>query len=150
MPTQQIIAFYRGRQQGWRKPASWFLAWWQKSDFSHCETILRRVADRYECASATFADGVRVRILPLDPAEWEAYEVPASVEYARAWVNIHEDDLYDWRALLGFIVRRIRGRSRSWFCSEASAAMAGFSDPWRFDVAALRTVCQRFGKQVPL
>ena len=129
---RQIIVFYKGRKYPRTRPMGWFLAWWQKSDYSHCETVLRRVADVYECAGAKFLAGVRRAHLRLAPEDWDAWEIPADVQMASDWLAVHEGDHYDP------------------VCSEACAAMAGFQDPWRYDVATLRSACMRIGRPVRL
>ena len=147
---RQIIVFYKGRKYPRTRPMGWFLAWWQKSDYSHCETVLRRVADVYECAGAKFLAGVRRAHLRLAPEDWDAWEIPADVQMASDWLAVHEGDHYDPVGIFGFIFRRIKGMVRAWFCSEACAAMAGFQDPWRYDVATLRSACMRIGRPVRL
>lgn len=140
------IAFYRGR----RHAKSWFIAWWQRSDFSHCEVVLRRVGDVYECAGAKLFEGVRVTTLELSNDDWEAWEIPADPVVAHAWLERHEGDLYDLLGLLGFVFRRIKGLLGAWWCSEACAGMANIPDPWRWDVALLRAHCMAVGRPVPL
>lgn len=145
-PRTVTVAFYRGRRY-WR---SWFLAWWQRSEFSHCEIVLRQIGDVYELASSTLKDGgVRVTRHPLGE-DWEAYEVPADHDRAVFWLTQHLGDKYGLLGLLGFLIRRVKGPKRQWWCSKAVAAMLDFPDPWRYDVATLRDVCRRIGWKVEL
>lgn len=141
------VAFFKGRRY-WH---GWFLAWWQRSDFSHCEIVLRRVGDVYEMASSTLADGgVRAKRQQINLDDWEAYCVPADHDAAVFWLSAHRGERYGLLGLAGFMFRRVKGFRNQWWCSKAVAAMLGFQDPWRYDPATLRDVCRRIGYQVPL
>lgn len=142
----QTIAFYRGRKY----LKSWFFAWWCRSDFSHCETILSRQGGLHVVAGAKLLEGVRIASIELKPADWELWELDVDAALAHNWIMRHEGEWYDFLGLLGFIFRRIKGALRMWWCSEACAAMAGLPDPWRFDVATLRALCMAFGRRVEL
>lgn len=157
------VAFYKGRER-W---ASRFLAWWARSDYSHCEVILSRDGDRFECASSSLMDGgVRVKWIELRPEHWTLVDMPVNLDavdaaiprrgltdreaaaaFVRAWFDAHAGEGYDLLGLLGFVVRRIKGWRRMWWCSEACAAALGFPDPWRFDVAAFLAVARTIGRE---
>lgn len=140
-PSTQIIAFYRGRKYA----KSWFLAWWQRSEFSHCETILGRTGDVYEVAGSTLFVGVRTTQIKMAPEDWECIAIPRDRDDALFWMLEHRGERYGLRGLAGFIFRRIKGPKNQWWCSKACAAMAKFPDPWRFDVATLRATCFAMG-----
>lgn len=147
MSTQLVVAFFRGRKYA----RSWPLAWWQRSEFSHCEIVLRQVGDVYEMASSTWRDGgVRIKVEPINVDDWEAFAVPADHDAAVFWLAQHVGDRYGLLGLLGFLIRRIKGPREQWWCSKACAAMLGFEDAWRYDVATLRDVCRRIGYRVEL
>ena len=132
-----------------RRLFSRFVAWWQRSDASHCEVVLAVLGDVHLCASSSLLDGgVRTKAIWLDPAKWRLYDVPRDVSYAQAWFDLHRGDRYDLLGLLGFVVRRIKGWLRAWWCSEACAAMAGVADPWRYDVATFESLCAALGRRV--
>ena len=118
----------------------------QGGDSAHCEVVARSVADVHECISASFLDkGVRMKPMPLPPDKWRVYELPGDPATARAWLALHDGQPYDLLGLAGFVVRRVRGRSKAWFCSEAAADMLGLRDPHRYDLALLESVCARLG-----
>lgn len=124
------------------------LAWWQRSDVSHCEVIVRSVEDMHECLSASWLDrGVRVKRMPLPPAKWRIYEVVAHTPVAPCdWWTRHAGERYDWLALLGLVLRPVtRGRRRRWYCEEVVAELIGFDEPWRYDVAGLEAYCRLVG-----
>jgi len=155
-------AFYRGKERA----SSRFLAWWARSDYSHCELILSRRGDLFECASSSMMDGgVRVKWIKLNPAHWELLDVPADPDKVRAWATAweideraaalgmvrawfdeHEGERYDLPGLLGFVVRRIKGWLRAWWCSEACTDALGWVDSWRFDVASFLALARTLGR----
>lgn len=142
----QIIIFYRGRKYA----KSWFLAWWMRSEFSHCATLLRRIGDRYELAESALFKGVHLSVRELNPDDWEAWKIPREHDLAIYWLSQHLGDRYGLRGLAGFIFRRIKGPPNQWWCSKACAAMANIPDPWRFDVATFRALCMSIGRKVDL
>lgn len=118
----------------------------QGGDSAHCEVSIRRVADVHECVSASWIDGgVRVKQMPLPASKWRIYRVDGAPETATAWAAKHSGAPYDWLGLLGFFVRRIPGFSNAWFCSESAADIMGLTDPHRYDLALLESVCARYG-----
>ncbi len=140
-----LIAFRFGDTRA----LSRFICWWQDSDASHCECVIRRVADNFECVSASWVDGgVRRKVMPLAAEKWRIYEMPGSTKKAAAWADLHEDERYDLLGLLGFVFRRVKGWLKAWFCSEACADILGLREPWRYDVATLESVCAAVGRRV--
>jgi hypothetical protein len=151
-----FIALYKG-------PGHWtnaLIRRWQRSPYSHCEVVLRRLqsVDRieaphqFDCWSASAMDGgVRLKTMPLDPAHWELYELKHfSGLTADAWFRANTGKGYDLLGLLGFVWRPWRGDRGRYWCSEACAAALGIDEPFRFDVATFATLVRRLGKQVQL
>lgn len=128
----------------------------QGGDTAHCEVVLGEssgAAGGYRCASASWLDGgVRFKVLALPAEKWRVYELadPSGLQSSAAhgWFMRHHGDRYDWLGLLGFVVRRLKGFQRRWFCSEACAAALGLGDPYRFDPATLEAVAQRVGQRI--
>ena len=125
------VAFYKGRTRLFNRLVSWYL----RGSYSHCELVLQTSPDGVSlCASSSFMDGgVRLKHIVLDPAHWDLVEAGGSPAKAWAWTVGREHDGYDLLGLLGFMWRRQAGEQHKWFCSEAVAAMLGYSEPWRFD-----------------
>lgn len=145
-----LVALYVGK-------GGWFNAVirrWQRSHYSHCEVILRRVLDVSECVSSSISDGgVRVKHMRLKPEHWELWDVPCDDEQdsqAVRWAVDHEGDRYDFFGLLGFAWRPWRGSKSRWWCSEACAALLGLDEPWRYDVATFASAVKRLGKPVAI
>lgn len=125
------------------------IAWFQRSDASHCEIARGPYGKTYVCLSSSMLDGgVRAKEIDLVPEKWRIYDVGGDDLIASEWFSQHADDGYDWLWLLGFIWRPIRGRERRWGCSEACAAMLGLHEPWRYDVADLEALCRLIGRRV--
>ena len=143
------LAFYRGRHSGRIGP--WLLAWWQRCDWSHVAVLWQIDAERGMAlvSEATLAHGVQTHWRPWAPWMWDLWELAGiSDEPVRLWWRQQEGSAYDWRGLLGFIIRRIKGRSRAYWCSEAVAASIGLHDAWRYDVALMASVAKHIGKPV--
>lgn len=139
------IALYKGRS----RLSSRLIAWWLRSPYSHCELVLRTVADVSECASSSWMDGgVRIKHIRLEPAHWDFLTIEADPDWVRAWFGAHKGQPYDWLGLFGFVIRRIKGWRGAWWCSEACAAALGWPDPWRFDPAAFAAIAKVAGKPV--
>lgn len=120
----------------------------QGGDSAHCEVSVRQVADVHECISASWMDGgVRAKTMPLPADKWRIYEVPGDPMAAIAWLHAHDGSPYDSLGLLGFIWRRIKGWRGAWFCSEVAAEILGLTDPWRYDLALLESVCIKLGRR---
>lgn len=125
------VAFYKGRKRLFNR----LVSWWLKGQYSHCELVLKTLSDgTSQCVSSSFMDGgVRIKHITLNPEHWDLVHVGGSVAKAWSWAVDHEEDRYDLLGLLGFVWRRQEGEKHKWFCSEAVAAMLGYSEPWRFD-----------------
>ena len=124
------VAFYLGRKRFFNR----LVSWWLRGPFSHCELVLGyRENGEALCASSSFSDGgVRVKSIALNPDNWLLVDIPDAPE-AWNWIQRHDSQGYDLLGLLGFVWRRQRGQNHKWFCSEAVAAMLGYTEPWRFD-----------------
>lgn len=132
-----------------RRLLSRLIAWWQRSDASHCEVVLTQSGGVTTCASASWLDGgVRAKTIDLTADKLRLYDVPGDIAHAQRWLVRHQGQGYDFLCLLGFAFRRITGSRGRWICSEACAAMLGLRQPWRYDVAALETLCACFGRRV--
>lgn len=131
-----------------RRPLSRLIAWWQRSDVSHCETIIAGSSGAALCVSSSWVDGgVRVKSMPLPADRWRIYELPGGGPIAPdAWAETHAGSGYDWLGLVGIYLRpATRGSRRRWICAEVCAELLGLPEPWRFDVAALEAICRRYG-----
>lgn len=139
------VAFYKSRKRLFNR----LVSWWLVGPYSHCELILHTDTNGYStCASASYMDGgVRVKTMVLDPAHWDLVDAPDAYLSARMWLNRHEDDRYDLLGLLGFVWRRQSGDQNKWFCSEAVAAMLGYSEPWRYDPMTLYSAVNKLTKK---
>lgn len=129
------IAFYKGTRPGLAGLFNRAVRWWTRGPYSHCELVLWQQADGSAvCGSSSNLDGgVRRKVIVLDPARWDVFDIPwANQAAALDWFIRHDGEAYDSGGLFGFVWRRGDGDDRSkWWCSESLAAALGFVDPWR-------------------
>lgn len=128
-----------------------FVAWWQNSDVSHCELVLSdEIEGTYLCGSSSFLDGgVRTKYINLPSSKWRIYEVePEKGVTPGAWFSEHRGEIYDWFGLFGFVIRRIKGWAKAWWCSEACADALGWPESWRYSVVDFENACRLVGKRV--
>lgn len=151
--TTALFLLYKGKE----RLSSRFIAWWQRSDFSHVERVLRVDLSertgmmRLLCGSSSMMDGgVRTKWIVPNPDHWELWAIDGDFTEGDAWFKEHDGERYDLFGLLGFVFRRIKGALRAWWCSEACMASAGAADPWRFDVASMAAVLRTLGRPIPL
>lgn len=118
---------------------------WLRGPYSHCELVFELVDDAPSlCISSSLRDGgVRSKRIWLDSESWDLVPVDAGIEAAWAWAAEHAQEGYDLPGLAGFVWRPEVGNQTKWFCSEAVAAMLGYSQPWRFDPCALHSVLSK-------
>jgi len=125
------------------------VCWVRGGDSAHCEVSDKWTGLSHSCVSASFVDkGVRRKQLWLAPEKWRIYELELSPEVVADWYRKNAGKGYDILGLLGFLFRRVTGESNKYFCSEAGAAMLGYSNAWAYDLVLLESVCAREGKQV--
>ena len=142
-----VLGFYRGRQSG--NLGSRFLAWWQRHDCSHVVVVRALGIFDMRVADATLLRGVRAsRWAKFDPALWVFYLLPDDATVVHGWFDAHDGAKYDLLGLFGFILRRIRGSPRAWWCTEAVAQAAAYPDPWRWDVAFMDVYARLAGQRL--
>lgn len=132
-----------------RRPLARLICLVQGGDSAHCEVSWSWLGYTHECVSASWVDGgVRGKEIEMPPEKWRIYELPGSPELVKGWLDVNQGAPYDFLGLLGFVVRRIKGRRRAWFCSEVAAELIGLPDPHRYDPALVEGVCARIGRRV--
>ena len=138
--AEAYLAFYKAPGNGFDR----LIRWWTRSSYSHVELILGPIGGTHWRAysSSPRDGGVRTTRIKADLTYWDL--VPVSTpDAAKAWFEAHLGAKYDWFGIFGFVWRPARGKGNRWFCSEACAAALGFTDPWRFDPAALHAAILR-------
>lgn len=137
-----LIAFYKGR----KRPFNRFVAWWTAGPYSHCECVYEvgnGLAGTVLCWSSSFMDdGVRPKLMVLNPEHWDLLDVPAlDGEKAFKWFTEHEDDEYDLWGLLSTSFP-IPHAPRKHFCNEAIGTAGGLKEAWRFNPNSFARVCE--------
>ena len=147
------VALYRGRFSG--NGFSRFLAWWARCDWSHAAVLWglgQPDSDgnlRARLSEATWHHGVVTRWREWVPGMWDVWEIDEDALACATWWARHDGDEYDWRALFGFVWRRVKGLAHAAICSEAVVASATrLPDPWRWDVALLACYLRTHGRRV--
>jgi len=135
------LASFKGTHPGLRGLFNRFVRFWLRSPYSHTELVF---SDGY-CGSSTWTGGgVALRLLELDPAEWDLIHIPGDEGDARQWFRDHLGEPYDVFGLFGFVFPRSLQQRRHWFCDEAIAEALGIPDSFRQDPATLPiTISQR-------
>jgi len=132
--AEMVVAFYTGRARFYNRAYSWFLY----GPNSHVELVLDEEGGLCQCGSSSLMDdGVRVKWMKLNPANWDFVTVDADYVKAAKWFRDHRGEEHDLWGLLGCIWRRLSGKKTKWSSGAAIAAALGFPDPWRFDPMSL-------------
>lgn len=136
------IAFYK-RKHHWYDA---LVRWWTRGPYSHVELAFHVGDDVHLCWSSSPRDGgVRSKLMPLPKEHWDVLEIGQDKRRATVllWFKDRQGARYDWLGLLGFVMRRVKGRSSRYFCSEAVGAALGYDEAWRFDPNTLHAVVTR-------
>ena len=162
------LAFYKNDQKS--GIFSQFVRFWDRSQYSHVEIIfessewtnsdiisaheqysskpLQEILPALEevgifaCASSRCFKGVFFSLKFFDKTQWHIVDVPKSFDAREAveWFQNHYGEGYDYWGLLGFLIRRIGGSKKRWFCSEAVAAALQFPQSYRFTPSILACI----------
>lgn len=133
------LAFYRGSG----RPFDACVRLWTRSEFSHCEIVLRREGKQALLFSASPRDGgVRTVWRELAPERWECVKVRGYGMDALSLAILMRKTMgarYDWAGIFGsqIFATGIQARKR-WFCSEICAKALGLPDPHRYSPESLR------------
>jgi hypothetical protein len=124
------LACYKGTRPGLRGLFNVAVRWWLSGQYSHCEIVFSDGV----CGSSSWMDGgVRLKVIDLDPARWDTFEINGDEHAARRWFEEHAGQPYDLLGLLGFVWRRGTHQRSKWTCGEAAAASLGKPEPFRYD-----------------
>lgn len=167
------IAFYKGKSTGVKGFFSKIIRYWDRTHYSHVEIIFEPednlipytsiVSDITHfkstslclCASAYPLFGVGFNIKQFLLSEWDIADYPKVIQTSPEnteqitpqdvfnWFYKNNKAKYDYWGLFGFIVRRIGGDKKRWFCSEAVAASLNFPEPHRFTPSILAAIFLR-------
>ena len=134
------VAFYKGKHRLFDRAVQW----WTRGPYSHTEVILERTEAAAYCVSSSWRDGgVRGKWIVLDPKRWDIVQTDGDPEAARQWLLKHVGKKYDLLGLFGFVWRARRDNPHRWFCSESTAAILGFPEPWRFSPNDLASILKK-------
>ena len=133
-------AFFKGRHPGWRGIFGILIKHWMDGHYSHVEL---QFSDGM-CGSSLYRDdGVRLKQVDFDPAEWDFIDLPDAMEpAARQWFNAHLGKAYDFLGDMHFVIGTIAASRDKWFCSRAVADSLGLQEGWRYDPNSLFDILQ--------
>ena len=135
------VAFYKGRKRIFNR----LVSWWTRSPYSHVELIL----DNGLSVSSSFMDGgVRYKRIVFDPDLWDIIEIHAETPDIAAKINARYGDAYDWRGLIGFVIRPIKDDRNKMFCSEFLMHLIGYDETWRFDPGTTYPVIKKHSDEL--
>lgn len=123
------IAFYKGPPSSkdvWHVISHYAIRLWTWSRWSHAELVIDGV-----CYSSSRRDGgVRSKVIDLASGRWDLVDLPIpeeDVSRALAWFLSHEDDKYDDRNILRFVLAPVGHSQNRWVCFESIAAALGLA-----------------------
>ena len=123
-------AFYRGTRPGLAGVYNRAVRWIDHGPYSHSELIF---SDGLSGSASWMDGGVRLKRIDYDPARWDFIDLPPELEAAAGqWFIDHDGEPYDLRGNIRFLCGVVRESEKGWFCSEATMAALGFTDPWRY------------------
>lgn len=138
-------AFYKGTRPGLAGIYNRAVRWVDNGPHSHCELIF---SDGIAASSSWADGGVRFKQIYFDPARWDFIDLPPEKEAsARQWFIEHEGEPYDLRGNLRFLVGVVRESGKGKFCSEATMASLGFSEPWRYGPNGSAVILRDWARQ---
>jgi len=140
------VGFYKGTRKGINGLYSRVVRFIEKGKYSHCELVFTKG----DSASSSFIDdGVRFKDIKYTSCDWDFVDVSwADEEYARNYFEEHEDEKYDLKGNLHFLIG-IFGDSRDRkFCSEAVAEALGIRQAWLLAPNALYNVLVFINEQI--
>ena len=130
------IAFFRGNTLIGR-----IIRFWTRSQYSHTEILLYDYQDgTYDCLSADYTDGVRIKRLSISLDEWDIVDIDFPISKVHEWYSRNHGKGYDYLGLLGFVISPLKQTKSRWFCSEIPADILGLKYSSRFNPSILYSV----------
>ena len=139
----QYLCAYKGTHPGWQGMVNRGIRLTTNSQYSHTEICIGHPFESpVLCVSSSGVDGgVRGKTMQLSPEKWDIFPVSWTTENdVLDFLSKYDKCGYDFFGVARFIIPfAIREHKSLWFCSESSASILGFIDPWRYDPATLVT-----------
>jgi len=139
----QYLCAYKGTHPGWQGLVNRGIRLATASKYSHTEISIGNPFEAPAlCVSSSGVDGgVRGKTMQLSFDKWDIYPVPWVTEKdVLEFLSKYNHCGYDFFGVARFAFPfLIREHKSLWFCSESSAAILLFIEPWRYDPVALVT-----------
>jgi hypothetical protein len=131
-------AFYSGTKPGFAGVYNRGVRWIESGSYSHTELVF----SNGESASASFMDGgVRFKDITYTSGNWDFVALPwADEAYARKYFEDRDEQKYDIRGNIHFILGFIKNNPEKQFCSGIVAGALQIPQYWWFAPNALHAV----------
>lgn len=131
------LALYKGHPKGLLNTIGyWSIRTWTWSKWSHAELVIDGT-----CWSSSARDsGVRRKTVDLTSGKWDVFELTDNKQVkakALAWFVEHENDPYDYRNIVRFVLPFIGHNNKHWVCFEAVGEALGIKDSHKLDADKL-------------
>ena len=139
----QYLCAYKGTHPGWQGLVNRGIRFATASKYSHTEIAIGNPFEAPAlCVSSSGVDGgVRGKTMQLSPDKWDIFPVPwVSENDVLGFLSKYDKCGYDFFGVARFALPFLLREHKSlWFCSESSASILEFIEPWRYDPATLVT-----------
>lgn len=109
---------------------------WTWSKYSHAEIVIRG-----RCYSSSSRDGgVRSKLIDLNSGKWDVFDITNDIvviSKALLWFKEHENDKYDYRNILRFVLPFVGHNKKEWVCYEACGEALGIPNSHKLDADKL-------------
>lgn len=109
---------------------------WTWSKYSHAELVIDGV-----CWSSSSRDGgVRRKLIDLTSGKWDVFDITNNIvviSKVLLWFKEHENDEYDYRNILRFVLPFVGHNKKEWVCYEACGEALGIKNAHKLDADKL-------------
>lgn len=127
-----FVAFYIAKKRPEKNIRVWdkVVSAIDGSPFSHAELVFPQKSGNFICLSSSIRDnGVRVKIMALDPSIWVLMPVKVDRAYCFSWMRRHDNCGYSKQGLIRTKLHWWPDFSDAYFCSEVVSELLGIDQP---------------------
>lgn len=123
------LALYKGPPSSFIHNISHYVTrLWTWSKYSHAELVING-----RCYSSSARDGgVRGKDINIFSGHWDVFDITSNEiikQKALQWFNFHNEDPYDYRNVIRYVLPFIGHNKNHWVCYEAIGAALGIKRP---------------------
>lgn len=109
---------------------------WTLSKYSHVELVIDGI-----CYSSSARDGgVRWKEIDINSGRWDVFEISNDAglkQKALDWFHVHNQDKYDYKNIVRFVLPLVKHDKNKWICYEAVGAALNIDCPHLLDADKL-------------